>query len=102
MQTPNLDSQLSEAALAERDLHDISLNAAQLHGPAIGEVVHGSLGDVEAIRGVVNCQNVDRPALECRLPACAAVGRVPAANGLSTADVWEALDIALDVPEQPC
>ncbi len=89
----------SEPARTNRHLLDIGVDAAQLHGPAARQVVHGREGDVEAGSGVVDSQHVDRLAVVRRAPARAAVGRVPPADRLGAADVWEALYVLLDVPE---
>ena len=47
---------------------------------------------------MVDGQHVDRLAAPCRLPAGAAVGRVPASDCLRAADEGEILDVALDLP----
>jgi hypothetical protein len=106
-----------QTAVAEGNLLDSGLDATQLDGAAVGQIVHGGEANVEASPRVVNSQDVDRLAVVRGRPACAAVGRVPAADGLRTADVWELVallarlvprlvllkrthscDIALDVP----
>lgn len=56
-------SECLQAAVAERDLGGGSLDAAKGGGLAVGEVVHGSLGDVEAAAGVVDGEDVDRLAV---------------------------------------
>jgi hypothetical protein len=90
----------SEPAVAEVHLLDIGLNTAQLHSVAVGEIVHGREADVETGCGVVNGENVNRPAVVRRRPARAAVGRVPTSYGLGAADVGEPRNFALVVPGQ--
>ena len=106
MQPSFSPSESSQPALAESHLRDLSVDAPQLHGVAVRQVVHGRQGDVEPRRGVVDGQDVDRPAVVRRAPARAAVGRVPPADGLGAANVREALHVLLGLPEKqpvsPC
>lgn len=71
------------------------LDAAEGLGLAVGELVQGGLGDVEAGGGVVDGQDVDGAAAVAQLPAGAARGRVPAGDLGGAADVGEAGDGAL-------
>ncbi len=93
-----LHTTFSKPADTKRHLLHVRIDPAQLNSPAVGEVVHGGLGDVEAGTGTVNSQDVDGAAVVGRAPAGPAVGRVPARDGLGAADVGEAFDVALDLP----
>lgn len=48
-----------QAAVAERDLGRLGVNAAKGSSLAVGEVVQSGLGDVEAGSGVVDGKDVD-------------------------------------------
>ena len=87
-----------KSAVAEGHRLDIGLNAAQLDTVAVGQLVEGTESNVEASRGVVNSQDVNRLAVVGRGPAGAAVGGVPAGDGGGATDVGEARDLALGVP----
>ena len=91
-------SSLLEAAVAEAHLLDNSVDTAQLDAVAVGQLVESTETNVEASRGAVNSQDVHRLAVVGRGPACAAVGRVPAGDSGSTANVGEARDLALGLP----
>lgn len=80
------------------NLCGLSIDAPQLLRLAVGQVVHGIQGNVEAGTGVVDGQDVDGLAGVVELPAGAAAGRVPAGDGLGTANVGEFGDVALLVP----
>ena len=93
-----IDHPPSKPTNTKRHLLHIRVDAAQLGRPAVGQVVHGGLGDVEAGAGAVDGEDVDGAAVVRGAPARAAVGRVPARDGLGAADVREAPDVALDFP----
>jgi hypothetical protein len=80
------------------DLHRGGIDPAEGNGLAVGEVLHGSEGDVEAAGTLVDAEDVDRPGAIGELPASAARGRVPAANGGDATDVWERGDFELRLP----
>lgn len=95
----------SEPAVAQSHLRDIGLDAAKLDSVAVRQVVHGGEANVEAGCRMVNGQNVDGLAVVASRPARAAVGRVPAADGLGAADVGEPRNVSLLLPVtpyQPC
>jgi hypothetical protein len=87
-----------QTAGAGRRLPNIGVNTAQLGAVAARKVVEGSEANVEASSRAVNSQNVDRLAVVGCGPALAAVGRVPAGDGIRTANVREARNIALNLP----
>jgi hypothetical protein len=84
-----------QTAVRERDLDSGGVNTAQRGGLAVGQLVHGALGDVEAGAGVVDGQDVDGAAAPAQLPAGAALVRVPARDLGGAADVGEVGDGAL-------
>lgn len=86
------------AAFTGGDLGGGSIDTAELGGLAVGEGVHGVQGNVEATGGVVDGEDVDALAGVLELPAGAALGRVPAGDGLGSADVGELGDGALRLP----
>lgn len=66
---------------------------------AIRQPVHRSQPDIEPVRRIVNCQDIDPPLPvvlvgERELPAGAAVRGVPACDGGSTTDVGEGGEVA--------
>jgi hypothetical protein len=54
-----------EATVAGSYLGVLSINATELSSLAVGELVHGGLGEVETSCSVVNSQNVDSLAVVC-------------------------------------
>jgi hypothetical protein len=78
---------------------DNGVNLAQVGAVAARQVVEGIEANVEARRRAVKSDNMDRLAVEGRGPARAAVGAVPLWDGIRAADVGEALDLALSLPE---
>jgi len=105
-----------ETAVAEVDLGDGSVNTAKGSSLAVGEVVHGVKGNVQAAGGVVDGKDVDtmtcqsvpykigsravnsRLAVVASRPASAARGAVPATDSLDTANIGEAGSLALRLP----
>ena len=61
---------------------------------AIGEFVHGFLGNVEASIGVVDGEDVDCRPVVCDAPARATLSRVPASYGRGASDEGEARERA--------
>lgn len=68
-------SSLWQTAVGGSDLDGSGLNAAEGGSLAVGELVHGGLGDVEAGGGVVDGQDVDGAATVAQLPASSALRR---------------------------
>lgn len=97
--SPSFIAQL-EATVAGGDLRILSLDASKLRSLAIGKVIHGSLGKVEAIGGVVDCKNVDGLAVVGDAVAGTALRGVPAGNSLVTTDARERRDVALVLPAE--
>lgn len=64
---------LWQAAVGGSRLDDGGLNTAEGSGLAVGQLVHGGLGDVEAGGGVVDGQDVDGAATVAQLPASSAL-----------------------------
>jgi hypothetical protein len=58
-----------EATVADIDLSVLSIDATKSLSLAICEVIHGRLGEVEAVAGVVDCKNVDSLAVVCHAVA---------------------------------
>lgn len=58
-----------QAALADGDLDSGSIDPAKSCSLAVGQLVHGRLGKVEAGGGVINGKDVDGPASVGELPA---------------------------------
>lgn len=54
-----------QSTVAGGDLSILCLNATKSLSLAVGELVHGCLGKVEAIAGVVNSKNVHGLAIVC-------------------------------------
>lgn len=82
-------SQHSQAALADGDLDGGGVDTAKSRGLAVGQLVHGRLGEVEAAGGVVDGEDVDGPAGVGELPAGAAL-RLPVvvSIGLDKTSSW--------------
>lgn len=74
---------------------DLGVDAAELGGLAVGEVVHGAEAHVDTLAGVVDGEDVDLAALILDAEAAAAVGGVPAGDGVDAADVGESGDVGL-------
>lgn len=74
---------------------DLGVDTAELGSLAVGEVVHGAETHVDTLAGVVDGEDVDLAALVLDAEALAAVGRVPAGDGVDAADVGEARDVGL-------
>lgn len=89
---------LLQTAVAHSDLSGSGRNTSELNGVTVGQSIHGVEANVEASTAVVNSQDVNGLAAVCELPAGAAVGGVPASDGLDTTNVWEARDLALGLP----
>lgn len=89
---------LSQSAVLAGDPRRLGVDPAELDSLPTGELVHGLLGDVEALGGVVDGEDVDLLALVLEAVADAALGRVPAGDGGGAADVGEALDLTEGVP----
>lgn len=89
---------LLETAVAHSHLRGSGRDTSEGNGITVGQSIHGVEANVEASTAVVNSQDVDGLAAVSELPAGAAVGRVPASDGLDTTDVWEARDLALGLP----
>lgn len=64
---------LWQAAVGGSDLDSGGLNTAEGSSLAVGQLVHGGLGDVEAGGGVVDGQDVDGAATVAQLPASSAL-----------------------------
>lgn len=90
-----------EATVAGGNLRILSIDASKLCSLTVGELIHGCLGEVEAIGSVVNCQDVDGLAIVCNAVAGTALGRVPAGNSLVATDARERRDVALVLPAEP-
>ena len=54
-----MSSPRSNVAVAVRNLHVLRINSSELFSIAIGQSIQRSLGDVEAVRGVVDRKDVD-------------------------------------------
>lgn len=87
-----------ETADAQGLLLDSGVNAAELDTVAAGQVVESGQTNVETRSSVVDGNDMDGLAVPGSGPASAAGRRVPAGDGLDTANVRETRDIALDVP----
>lgn len=98
MQIPIENVSLSQATAAERHLGDNGIDAAQSPRPPARQVIHGVEANVQPLGREVNGQDVDCLAPVRRLPASTAVGRIPLADCLDTANVWEAGYISLCLP----
>lgn len=64
---------LWQTAVGGGDLDGGGLDAAEGGGLAVGQLVHGGLGDVEAGGGVVDGQDVDGASAVAQLPASSAL-----------------------------
>lgn len=62
-----------ETAHVQSDLRIRRLDTSQLRGLVICQFVHGALGKVEAVGGVVDCEDVDGFAVVGYAVACAAL-----------------------------
>lgn len=86
------------AALGSGNLGGRGINVAKGRSLTVGQSVQGIQGNVEARGGVVDGEDIDALAVVLKLPAGAALGRVPAGNGFGTADVGELGNGALGLP----
>lgn len=87
----------SETAGGHGNLSAAGFDAAERGTLAAGQGVESRELNVEAGAGAVDGEDVDGAAIVAQLPACTALGRVPAANGSSAADELGA-DLALCLP----
>lgn len=76
----------------------LCVNASELSSLTVCEVIHGSLGEVEASSSVINGQDVDSLAVVCDAVAGTALGRVPALDTLVATDARERRYVRLSVP----
>ena len=67
-----------QPAVTGSDLRDSRLHDAEVLGLIVRQLVHRREGNVEPGLCVVDGEDVDCVVLVLQLPACAAVGRVPA------------------------
>ena len=67
-----------QPAVTGSDLRHGRLHNAEVLGLVVRQLVHRREGNVEPRPRVVDSEDVDRVVLVLQLPACAAVGRVPA------------------------
>lgn len=84
-----------KTAVADSDLLVLSVDAAEGSSLAVGELVHGSLGNVEAGASMVHGKDVDGLAVVGETVAGTALRAVPASNALVTTDEREARKAAL-------
>ena len=84
-----------ETAPAAVNLGVLGINAAKGGSLAVGELVHGSLSNVEASASVVHSKDVDGVAVVGEAEALAALRAVPAGNALVTTNAGEAGEVAL-------
>jgi len=87
-----------QSTLVDSNLGILRVDAAKISGLVVGQIVHGGLGQVEAVVGVVNGQDVDGLAVVGDAVASAALIRVPAWDADVAADVGEFGDGALGLP----
>lgn len=87
-----------QTALVNRNLIHSRLDAPKLFCLSSRQVIKCAEGDVQALCGMVDSEDVDASAIVGRLPACTAVWRVPTADRLSTSYVREALNLSLCLP----
>ena len=87
-----------QSAVASCDLGVLCLNATESLSLAVGEIVHGGLGDVETVASVVDSKNIDSLAVVCDAIAGSALCAVPALNTHVASDTGEASDGALVLP----
>lgn len=70
------------------------LNYTQVHRLAIRQIIHRALGNIEPASGRVNRGYLYGCTIKSQIPACPAIGRVEAGNGLSTAKEGESRERA--------
>lgn len=104
--SPHLSVELDRALRGKTTLRDIDLGDSGVHTAegislVVGELVHGTLGQVEAVAGVVDCEDVDGLAVVADRVALAALGAVPAGDVAGATDKWEVGDGALGLVAVP-
>ena len=105
-----------DLALAGINLDIRDVDPPKLHRLTIGQIVHCCLSDVEARRGMINCQDVDGLAVVCQAVASTALERfswrfyiirqsigtyhsaVPSCNPLVPSNIWVGRDSSLCLP----
>lgn len=80
------------------NLCGLGVDAANLDTTTTSKLVHGMQTNVEAVATVVNGKDGDATTLVLERPACAARGRVPARDGLGTANEGKARNLVLRLP----
>ncbi|OIC46606.1 hypothetical protein A7M48_18845 [Acinetobacter baumannii] len=81
-----------ETAHVDTDLSVLSVDAAEGFSLVVGELVHGTLGEVEASAGAVDGEDVDGVAVVSDAVAGTALLAVPAFNALVSTNVRKVLD----------
>lgn len=76
-----------QTTLRRINLRRLGVHAPILLGIPVRQIVHGRLGQVEPIIGMVDREHRDRLAVVRQLPATPAAGRVPGADGGRAPDV---------------